>query len=63
MSTNLCGCTRREILVAQVVGKYIHKHFRCKNCGRMFTEDEMINDFNFPDKFTPEWDIKLKNNN
>ena len=62
MSTNFCGCTRREIIVAQVVGKYLHKQLRCKDCGRMFTEDEIISDFSFPDCGAPFWDIKNKNN-
>ena len=60
MSTNFCGCTRREIIVAQVVGKYLHKQLKCKDCGRIFTEDEIISDFSFPDKFISEWDI-IKN--
>lgn len=45
MSTNYCGCTNKEIIVAQTIGKFLHKQLRCKDCGRMFIEDEDI--FNF----------------
>jgi len=63
MSTNFCGCTNREIIVAQTIGKYLYTQLRCKECGRMFTENEVIIDFDFPDNFSPEDDIIFKSDN
>ena len=37
-----CGCIRRTLIVAQVIGKYLHKQFKCDDCGRMFFERERI---------------------
>ena len=51
MATDFCGCINREIIVAQVIGKYLHKQLRCRDCGRMFTEEEQLDDFDDVDKF------------
>ena len=38
-----CGCTRKTLIVAQTVGKYLHKQFKCDDCGRTsFTQERII---------------------
>ena len=44
MANDFCNCINKEIIVAQTMGKYLHKQLRCKDCGRMFIEDEKMDD-------------------
>jgi len=60
MTVKFCGCTRRELIVAQVIGKYIHKQFKCKDCGRMMFEQERI--ITKEDLLTPFEEFEKENN-
>jgi hypothetical protein len=42
MSIKYCGCIRRKLIVAQTIGKYLHKQYQCEDCGRTFFEQERI---------------------
>ena len=42
MTVNFCGCIRRELIVVQVIEGYLHKQYKCRDCGRMFFEQEKL---------------------
>ncbi len=42
MTVKFCSCIRRTLIISQVMGKYLHKQFKCNDCGRMFFEQERI---------------------
>jgi hypothetical protein len=48
MTSDFCNCIHKEIVVAYTIGKYLYTQLRCKECGRMFTENEKLDEIDFP---------------
>ena len=42
MTIKFSGCTRKTLIISQIVGKYLHKQYKCNDCGRTSFEQKRI---------------------